>query len=166
MRTTTNLTPTPHRRLPTMPNPPKRQLSTAGEAEIAPSSCTRSDYHRICRLLTPHSKEAKVHRCDESAARYCKRVCRCFSASQIMLGRHQCAHKTLRCASQPDRATISLIHSSQESKDVRDKLGDLVLWLTKLKGAFLTTSADNNREEAERRAQLTRFPPRPSHLPT
>ena len=57
---------------------------------------------------------------------------------------------------------ISLIHSSQESKDVRDKLGDLVQWLTKIKDGVLTTSAGDNREEAEGRAQLTRFPPRPS----
>ena len=148
-----------------MPNPLRKQLPTVDGTEIT-SSSMGSDYHRIYKLMNFHSKETTVHRCDESAAGYRKRVGRCFPASQIMLRRYQCAHKTLRCASQSDQAAISLIYSSQESKDVEDKLGDLVLWLTKLKDGVLTTSADNNREETERRAQLTRFPPHPSHLPT
>ena len=53
--------------------------------------------------------------------------------------------------------TISLIYPSQGCKDVEEGLGDLILWLAKLKGTVMTTSADNNPEEAERREQLTRF---------
>ena len=53
--------------------------------------------------------------------------------------------------------TILLTCASQGCKDVEDKLGDLVLWLTKLKNSLATTSIDNNRDEAERREQLTRF---------
>ena len=58
---------------------------------------------------------------------------------------------------QSDHFAISLIHPSQESQDVEDRLGDLVLWLTKLKDGVVTTSVDGNREEAERREQLTMF---------
>ena len=162
-RATTNLIPTFHRRISTMRNPLKKRPPKTDGAEFT-SSSMRLDYHRICKLMTFHSKERTVHRRDESAARYRKRVGRCFPASQIMLGRHQRAHKTLRCEFQSDRTAIPLSHSSQESKDVKDKLGDLVLWLTKLKDGVLTTSADENREEAERRAQLTRFALHPSHL--
>ena len=51
-----------------------------------------------------------------------------------------------------------LIHSSQESKDVEEKLGDLIPWLTKLKDNVMAPSAEDNREEMERLEQLTRFP--------
>ena len=59
--------------------------------------------------------------------------------------------------------TISLIHSSQESKDVEDKLGELALWLTKLKDNVGTVSSDDNLEEAERREQLLKFLSHPHH---
>ena len=54
--------------------------------------------------------------------------------------------------------------STQGCKDVEDNLRDLVLWLTKLKDSLTTTSSDNNREEAERRNQLTRFPSYPYRI--
>ena len=53
--------------------------------------------------------------------------------------------------------TISLTCPSQGYKDVEAKLEDLVLWLTRLKNTVTTTSVGDNREEAERREQLTRF---------
>ena len=56
-----------------------------------------------------------------------------------------------------DRAAISLTHSSQEFKDVEDKLADLIPWLAKLKGSTTTARADDNPEDAERRKQLTLF---------
>ena len=56
-----------------------------------------------------------------------------------------------------ESSTISLIYPSQGCKDVEEGLGDLILWLTKLKGSVMTTRTDDNREEAERREQLTRF---------
>ena len=52
--------------------------------------------------------------------------------------------------------TISLTYPSQGCKDVEDKLGELVLWLTKLNESVTTTNADDNPEEAERREQLIR----------
>jgi hypothetical protein len=63
--------------------------------------------------------------------------------------------------------TIPLTRPSQGCKDVEEKLGDLVLWLTKLKDDVMTTSAGDNREEAGRRKHLTRFlllPHRLAHL--
>lgn len=81
-----------------------------------------------------------------------------------MFGRHQCPRETLRSPFQSDPATLLLIHPSQESKDVEDKLGDLVIWLTKLKNSVVTTSTDDDHEEARRREQLTRFLPHPYRL--
>jgi hypothetical protein len=52
---------------------------------------------------------------------------------------------------------ISLKYPSQGCKVVEETLRDLVTWLTKLKDSILTTTADDDREEAERREQLTRF---------
>ena len=43
---------------------------------------------------------------------------------------------------------------SQQSKDVEDKLGDLIPWLIKLKDSVTTASADGNHEETKRREQL------------
>ena len=43
---------------------------------------------------------------------------------------------------------------SQQSKDVEDKLGDLILWLIKLKDGVTTASADGNHEETKRHEQL------------
>ena len=57
-----------------------------------------------------------------------------------------------------------LTYPSQGCKDVEDKLGDLVLWLTKLKNSVTTASADGNHEEAERRKELARFLSHPRHL--
>ena len=46
---------------------------------------------------------------------------------------------------------------------MEEKLGELVLWLTKLKDSVGTASSDDNPEEAERREQLTRFLSHPRH---
>lgn len=50
-----------------------------------------------------------------------------------------------------------LTHPFQQSKDVEEKLGDLIPWLAKLKDSVAVTGADGNHEEAERRGRLTRF---------
>ena len=69
----------------------------------------------------------------------------------------------MKCVSAgPD--TNPLTRPSQGCKEVEDKLGDLVLWLTKLKNSVTTTSADGNHEEAERRKELARFLSHPCHL--
>ena len=70
---------------------------------------------------------------------------------------------TTKCAS-IESLTISLTHPSQGCTDVENKLGDLVIWLTKLKDSVFTTSAGDNREEAGRREQLTRFLSYPHRL--
>ena len=49
------------------------------------------------------------------------------------------------------------LYVSQQCKDVEDKLGDLIPWLTKLKGTVVASDTNGNYEEAERRKQLTRF---------
>ena len=65
-----------------------------------------------------------------------------------------------------ESSTIPLIYPSQGCKEVEEGLGDLVLWLTKLKNSVTIASADGNREEAERREQLTRFVSHPRYLQT
>ena len=60
--------------------------------------------------------------------------------------------------------TIPLTYPSQGCKDVEDKLGDLVVWVTKLNNSVTTISADGNREEVERRKQLARFQFHPHRL--
>jgi hypothetical protein len=46
--------------------------------------------------------------------------------------------------------------SPQQSKDVEDKLRDLIPWLMKLKDTATLTSVNGNHEEGERREQLRR----------
>lgn len=62
---------------------------------------------------------------------------------------------TMKCVFIESRTT-SLTYPFQGCKDVEDKLGELVLWLTKLKDS-VANSADSNPQETERRNQLTRF---------
>jgi hypothetical protein len=40
---------------------------------------------------------------------------------------------------------------------VKEKLEELVHWLAKLKNSLMNTNAADDREEAERRAQLEKF---------
>ena len=155
--TTTNSVSTPHRRLSTMSNFLRRRRPTADEAQTGPSSCTRSNYRQICKLTDFSSEEAAVHRWDKDASGHRQGVSRCFWPSQVVFGMYRCADQTLRSALPSNRAAISLTRSSQEFKDVEDKLGDLIPWLTKLKGSMATARSDDNREDAERREQLTRF---------
>jgi len=54
--------------------------------------------------------------------------------------------------------------STQQSKDVQDKLGDLIPWLVKLKDSVTTAGANGNHEEAKRREQLIRCVSRPRCL--
>ena len=107
--------------------------------------------------LTPRSKETADYRCYEGVPRHCHGISRCFSSPQSLFGRHHRAHQTLRCtfllSSTPTPPTGSL----QQSKDVEDKLGDLIPWLTKLKDSAALTSLGGNHEEAERRERLKRY---------
>lgn len=58
----------------------------------------------------------------------------------------------------PSRITISLMQSSSKQiKDVEEKLGDLIPWLTKLEKTVVTPTVKVNPEEAERRKQLNQL---------
>ena len=56
-----------------------------------------------------------------------------------------------------ERLVLPLTYLSQGCKDVEERLGDLKIWLAKLKDSITSTRADDNREEAERFGQLTKF---------
>ena len=135
----------------------RKRRPTASGVEIGPNTCTRLGYYHIHNLKVFCSEETAAHRCGKDVTRYRERVDRCFSASQIVLGGHRCAHKTLRSAFRLDRLAIPLIYPSQESKDVEEKLGDLIPWLAKLRDSVTTVSAEDNHEEADRREKLARF---------
>ena len=47
----------------------------------------------------------------------------------------------------------------QESKDVKDKLEELILWLTKLLESLAKAGGNEDQQEVERRAQLARSAP-------
>ena len=55
----------------------------------------------------------------------------------------------MKCGVSHKFRTISLMNLSQGCKDIEDKLGDLVLWLTKSKNNVAIISTEGNREEAE-----------------
>ena len=67
---------------------------------------------------------------------------------------------TMKCVSGKSRK-IPLMCLPQGCKDVEENLGDLVLWLNKLKDRMATTCYDENRQETERHEQLTRLPSHP-----
>ena len=113
------------------------------------------------KLTVFPSEETAIHRYDKDAPRHRKGVSRCSPTSQIVFGGNWCAHQTLRSALLSNRPIISLTGRPKEAKDVQDKLGDLIPWLTKLKDIVMTASADGSPEEAERREELTRFVPYP-----
>ena len=146
-----------------MSNLLRKRRPTVNEAQIEPSSCTRPTHHTIRKLTYYPSKEAAAHRWDKDASRHCQGINRRFPPSQIVFGVHRCPCQTLRSPFPSNRAAISLTYSSQEFKDVEDKLDDLIPWLVKLKGSTTTARADDNPEDAERRRQLTRFV---SYIPT
>ena len=47
--------------------------------------------------------------------------------------------------------------SSQECKDVKDKLEELIPWLTKLLEGLAKVDPNGDQQEAERRTELARF---------
>lgn len=52
---------------------------------------------------------------------------------------------------------ISLTYPSQQSKDVEDKLRDLIPWLTKLENTTATAGLGTSPEETAGREQFTQF---------
>ena len=128
----------------------------SGTGIVLATSCTNGlSYHHSPNLTTSRSEKTAVRRCNEDAARYRKRVSRRLSSPQIVFGRHQCAHQTLRCAVPSNGNSITLTGSPQEFKDVKDKLVDLVPWLTTLNESL--TKASSDPQEMKRREQLKRF---------
>lgn len=138
----------------------KRRPTVSGTG-IGPSSCTNPGYYRGPNLMTFHSKKTAVRRRNENAFGHRKRIIRCLSSSQVVFRLHQCAHQTLRRAFISNRATAPLMYPSQQSKDVEEKLGDLIPWLIRLKDSVATVNASDNHEEARRYEQLIRFVSRP-----
>ena len=163
-KTTTGLVFTSCTRLSTMPNLSKKRRPRANEPQIGPSSCTSTNQLQIRNLTDFHSEEAAGHQCDKDALRHRKGVSRRFSTSKIVLGRYRCTDQTLRGVSPSNRAAIPFTRSSQECKDVEDKLGDLIPWLTKLKENITTPHADEDGDDAQRRGHLTRFVSHTHHL--
>ena len=49
---------------------------------------------------------------------------------------------------------------------MKDKLGDLIPWVDKLKDSLTKTNDKDDHEEAERRTQLARFVSHPRYLCT
>jgi len=105
--------------------------------------------------LTPRSKATADYRCYEDVSRHRQRISRCVPSPQIVFGRRHCAHQTLRCRFLLENAPTPLTASYQQSKEVEDKLADLIPWLTKLKENATSATADGNHEEAKRREILT-----------
>lgn len=56
-----------------------------------------------------------------------------------------------------DNGPTLLTDSYQESKDVEDKLSDLIPWLKRLKDNAVPIGADGSHEEVERREKLRRY---------
>ena len=81
------------------------------------------------------------------------------SSPQVLFGRHQCAHQTLRCTFTPDNTPTTLTDLSQQIQDVKDKLVDLIPWVEKLKASLTKVDVKDDREEVERRTQLAKFAP-------
>ena len=133
-----------------------KRRAKAGGTGTEPTPCTDPDSYRCQNLITSHSEETTGHRCDENVAGHRKGVSRRSSAPQIVFGRYKCAYQTLRCTCLSGSVPTPLTHPFQQSKDVEDKLKDLIPWLVKLKDSVATANANGNHEEAERRKQLTR----------
>lgn len=147
--TTTNQVPTPRRRLSTMSNLLRKRRSMTNETQIGLSSCTRSTRHRLRKLMDFRGQEAAAGRCGGGASGHRRGVGRCLWPSQIVLGTYQCTNQTPRSLFPLNGAATLLMHSSQEFKDIEEKIGDLVSWLAKLKRSITTTRAGDNRKDVE-----------------
>lgn len=141
-----------------MPKPLKKQLPTADGMETVSNSCTRLNYRRLRKLMAFSQQR-------NNASSMRRRRCWISQMSRPMFSLLSnlvweglvSSSNTMRCASVGSHK-ISLTHPFQGYKDVEDKLGDLATWLSKLKANGMTTSADVNPEEAERREHMKRFP--------
>lgn len=73
-----------------------------------------------------------------------------------MFGGRQRPYQALRCASLEDKPLIQLTITNQQCKDVKDKLGGLIPWLDTLLDTLAKVDPNQDREEVERRSQLTK----------
>ena len=74
-----------------------------------------------------------------------------------MFGRYQRVDQALRCASLLNEPLIPQTNITQEYTDVKDKLGDLIPWLERLLVTLAKVNPSNDRDEVERRSELTKF---------
>ena len=123
--TATNLVSTPRRRFSTMSNLLKKRRPTASEAQVGPSSCMASNYHRIHDLTDFPSEEAAAHRWDKDASRHCQGVGRCFSPSQVVFGMHRRTDQTLRSPLPSNRTAVWLTPHPRNTKTSKKSLGTL-----------------------------------------
>lgn len=70
----------------------KRRDPTVSGVEIGPSSCTRSNYHQIYRLMDFRSEEATARRWEKDTSRHRGRDY-CLGPSQNVFAQHRCAHR-------------------------------------------------------------------------
>ena len=73
-----------------------------------------------------------------------------------MFRRYQRADQTLRGTSLSNNHSTPPTNAAQEYNDVKDKLDDLIPWLKKLLDTLAKVNPDDDREEVERRSQLTK----------
>ena len=106
------------------------------------------------QLTTSRSEETTAYRCNEGGARHRKRVSRRLSSPEVVLRRHQRTHQTLRRAIPSDKISTITDGYTQELKGVKEKLEDLVPWLTALDECL--KKANSDPQEAERREKLKR----------
>ena len=62
----------------------------------------------VANPLITCGKEAATHWFHKGVSRHRKGICQCVSSPQVLLGRHQCAHQTLRCTSTPNNTPLPL----------------------------------------------------------
>ena len=138
---------TSRRRLLTMPDTQSKRSPAVSGAGTAQSSCTRFTNHNIHKLTALLSKGPATHRRNDNSSRHRERIGSRLSTTQILFESHRCVQETLRSASPPNLTAILLTpHPRQQSKDVEDKLRDLIPWLTKLENTVTTGSLDTNPE--------------------
>ena len=158
----TNLVSTSHLRLSTMSNAQAKRPRAVSGGDTAQCSCTRSSYHRTAHdsLRVRSAKRQRLIDATITLLDIVKESADAFPPLKSCLGAIDAFRK--HCEVCPCRfAVISLTCSPQQSKDVEEKLRDLIPWLAALESAVATETLDINPEEVLRRQQLTRLA---SHL--
>jgi hypothetical protein len=97
--------------------------------------------------LTTHSQETTVHRCRQNV-----------TGHQVVFRRHQRpADQTLRGASVSNNPSILSTNVTYQYTDVKGKSKNLIPRLKKLADTLAKVNPNDDREEVQRRSQLTMF---------